>query len=240
MGSDAENRKTISEVYESLGRNGSRPPGGLSFPTGTALARDLGYPEAELAALPPEVLESFVGAAALACEVDDPAPGSGWVVDLGCGAGVDSLVLARRGHRVVSLDASPAMLRRLVSAAGGQSNHAVRALLPTLPLATGFASWVLLNGVANLVSDRTQLLAEVSRVLRPAGRLLIADLLALGEIPAEVRELPEAWAWCVAGAASPAVWKSDLAEAGFFDLQIQILEEIQPLGRGLIRARKAD
>ncbi|GAB4260023.1 MAG: arsenite methyltransferase [Deferrisomatales bacterium] len=228
----------IREVYDRVGRQGSRAPGELAVPTGPALARQLGYGEGDLAALPPGVLGAFVGAAALAPRVKG-ARGD-WVVDVGCGAGVDSLLLAGRGLRVVGLDASGSMLGRL--AEGARSVRAaafpVRAAAPHLPLGDRCASWVLLNGVANLIADREALLGEVARVLRPGGRLLVADLVAVGEIPPEVRRLPEAWAWCLGGATSPARWRAELARRGFGRIRIDLLEEIPPFARAVIEAER--
>lgn len=236
---DALRCSATLELYEALGRQGSRPPPGLRFATGAALARELGYPDADLATMPPEVLDAFVGAGAVAPEVAAGCPprDAGWVLDLGCGAGLDSLLLSRRGYRVVSLDGAPSMLRRLAGAGGGAA-HPVRAVLPDLPVATGAAGWVLLNGVANLVAERRRFLAELARVLRPEGQLLLADLVVLEELPDEVRDLPEAWAWCVGGASTPRRWRADLEEAGFEGIEVRLLEEIPPLARGFVRARK--
>ncbi|MHB8765951.1 MAG: methyltransferase domain-containing protein, partial [Deferrisomatales bacterium] len=183
--------------------------------------------------LPAAALEAFVGAAALALEVSGP-PGD-LVLDLGCGAGVDTLTLAQRGYRVLALDASSPMLRRLAGAAAGPV-WPVRGRLPRLPVRAGAAGWALLNGVANLVPARGELLAEVRRALRPGGTLLVADLLAVGEVPPELRELPEAWAWCIGGAASPEQWARDLEGAGFGRPEIEALEPIPPYARARLRA----
>lgn len=229
--------EAIREVYERVGREGSRPPGGLSLSTGRDLAEDLGYPPTLLDALPPRTLDAFVGAAPLFQEVHG-RPGE-WVLDLGCGSGLDSLILAEAGYRVVAVDASAAMLRRLGASAEELPErrvHPVRAALPRIPVAARAASWVLLNGVANLVVERDALLAEIRRVLRPDGSLLLADLVELGEIPPEVRDLPEAWAWCLGGAATPERWRECLGAAGFRGVEVTVLEEFLPLGRGMIRA----
>ncbi|MBI5018539.1 MAG: methyltransferase domain-containing protein [Deltaproteobacteria bacterium] len=233
--SEGDIRDAVSGVYEAVGRGGSRAPGGLGVHTGGELARMLGYHSEELATQPSQVLDAFVGAAALANEVTGP-PGP-WVLDLGCGAGVDGLVLAARGHRVAALDASGTMLR-LASRQWTDRRLSVRALLPTLPFRSGFAGWALLNGVANLIPDRAGLLREVARSLAPGGTLLVADLIEIGPIPPELRSLPEAWAWCVGGATTVETWTDDLAGAGFPAPQVVVAEEFPPLARALLRVRK--
>jgi SAM-dependent methyltransferase len=240
--SQREIHEAVLAVYNSVGQGGSRAPSGLDVATGGDLARALGYRPAELACLPPHVLDAFVGAAALANAVPDAVPDevedsrSRWVLDLGCGAGVDGLILAARGFRVAALDASAAMLALAPPRA---SRLAVRAALPELPVATGLATWALLNGVANLVPARAALLREVFRALRPGGVILAADLVQIGPIPLELRALPEAWAWCVAGAATPEEWREELARAGFEDCEVTVIEEFSPLARAVLRARKS-
>ncbi len=229
--------EAIAAVYDAVGRDGAAAPGGLAIATGGALARALGYPGEALQRVPEACLAAFVGAAPLA---RDLACGPGeWVLDLGCGAGVDSLVAAQRGCRVLALEPSKPLLARLACAVRGGDwprVHPVRGRLPTLPLGTSRAAAVLLNGVANLVADVGALLAEVFRVLRPGGELRIADLVASEPLPAALRELPEAWAWCVGGAVSPETWRARLAEAGFEGVEVALLEPIPPLARARLRA----
>lgn len=226
-------REAIFEVYEDVGQHGSRSPEGLEVTVGGSLASSLGYAPEELRDLPPGVLEGFVGTAPLSCEI--PGHESGWIADLGCGGGLDSWILGKRGHRVLALDASTAMLSRAVEKSASAPFVAVRALLPSLPLESECASWVLMNGVANLVPNRMGLLREIRRVLRPGGRILIADLVALDDVPEELTVLPEAWAWCIGGATSPQGWVEALEAAGLGCPSVQILEEFPPFGRAVVR-----
>jgi SAM-dependent methyltransferase len=114
----------------------------------------------------------------------------------------------------------------------------LRAWLPEIPLADGFASAAILNGVANIIPRRDRLLAELFRVLLPGGRLFIADVLRLGEVDVSMREDPDAWAFCVAGAGSPDEWRDALLLAGFRDIEVEIAETFPPLARGVLRAGK--
>ncbi len=230
--------RAVREVYDAVGEHGSRAPRGMELATGRELAVALGYAPERLAAVPPELLEAFVGAGPLAV-LADPRPGQ-VVVDVGCGAGVDSFLAAQAGARVLAMDASLPMLRRLRRGVAGRTPQprllALQAAAPHLPVARGCADWVWLNGVANLVPDRPALCAELARVLRPAGHLLIADVFAREPVPETLRDLPEAWAWCVAGAGAPEEWERLLRNAGFRGISIESAEEFSPFCRGVLRA----
>jgi len=232
-------REEIRAVYDAVGRSGSVAPQGLGVATGRKLARILGYRDEDLAQAPLPVLEAFVGAAALAEAVTGRPPE--WVLDLGCGAGLDSWILTRRGYRVLGLDASAPLLQRLAPerGAGPPGPARARAFLPAIPVRAATAGWALLNGVANLVPERAALLQELRRVLRPGGTLLVADLVAIGDVPPELRRLPEAWAWCLGGASRLGEWEAGLADAGFAEVRVTLLEEIPPFARALIRARRS-
>ncbi len=227
-------RAAISAVYETVGLYGSRSPEGLDLPVGGELAERLGYSAEELRHAPRAALQAFVGAAPLVDEI--PPDSEGWIVDLGCGAGLDSWILGSRGHRVVALDASASMLSRVTTGAAPTRLVAVRAFLPSVPLRTGCASRVLLNGVANLIQDGSALLREIHRILQPGGQVLIADLVVLGVVPEELKALPEAWAWCLGGATTPKGWVEALESSGFGSVSFRILEEFSPFGRATLRA----
>ncbi|MEW6488555.1 MAG: methyltransferase domain-containing protein [Thermodesulfobacteriota bacterium] len=233
-------RAAIAQAYDAVGAAGSRPPAGMGFPTGAALARELGYPEAAVSAAPPALLDAFVGASALAPSLMAEGRPGELVLDLGCGAGLDAWLLARAGYRVAALDACASMLSRLAGLGDSAPRglRTVRAELPSLPIRDGIADWVLLNGVANLIGEREALWREVCRVLAPGGRLLAADLVALGPVPPELRALPEAWAWCLGGAPEASRWAAELEGAGLDAPRISILEEIPPFARAVAEARR--
>jgi len=123
------------------------------------------------------------------------------VLDLGCGGGIDSILAAKRvgpGGRVVGLDLLEEMLgrARANAAAAGVSDRCqfVRGEMESIPLPDASVDVVISNGVVNLSPRKSRVLAEVYRVLRPGGRLAMADLLVDGELPVEVKTSDAAWA----------------------------------------------
>lgn len=238
-----EIRRAVEWAYAQIGEKGSAPPKGMNFDTGARLALTLGYPEDILMKMSARALDSFVGAAPLPAEVIGSGEG-GLVLDCGAGAGVDAFWLAASGLPVLALDSGAAMIGRLTRAARFMAPelkapvHPILARLPYLPVADGAASWALFNGVANLVPERDELLREVFRALKPGGRLLVADIIALEEIGDEIVASPEAWAWCVGGAETADTWLARLGEAGFGECEVTLLETFAPLARGVIRAVK--
>lgn len=160
------------------------PAGERKFPVGPESARRLGYDPAEIDALPPRATESFAG-------VGNPLAlgelrAGEVVLDLGCGAGMDSLLAARRvgsTGRVIGVDMTGPMVEKaranaLAAGAGNAEFHLGEA--DHLPVDDGSVDVVISNGVFNLCPDKPAVLAEVFRVLHPGGRLQMADIL-LGE-----------------------------------------------------------
>jgi arsenite methyltransferase len=163
-----------------------------------AVARRL-YSAEELALVPREAIESALGVAnhLRHAQID---PGES-VLDLGCGAGIDTILAARRtgtGGRVIALDFLPEMLTRTAAAAAAAGLDNVEPLegdIEAIPVPDASIDHVISNGVINLAPRKARVLAECARVLRPAGKLTVADLtVAEEELPPEILTHPATWA----------------------------------------------
>jgi SAM-dependent methyltransferase len=148
------------------------------------------------------------------------------VVDLGSGAGIDALIAARavgpRGH-VIGIDMTPEMLE---SARANASRLGVRHVefregrLEHLPIADATVDAVTSNCVINLVPDKGAVFAEIARILRPGGRLVVSDIVLDGELPRPVRENVTAYVGCVAGAERRQDYFELLGAAGLGEVEI--------------------
>ena len=185
----SEIKKTYSNVSEEPGRD-------FTFPTGRAWAEDLGYP-AELANVPESAVESFAGVAN-PWTMGRLAPGER-VLDLGSGAGTDSLVAAQMvgaGGRVTGIDMTPEMLAKARNAAAtmGVGNvEFVEGEAERLPFPDASFDVVISNGVIDLVPDKDLVFAELYRVLVPGGRMQIADVTIQNPVSEEGRRKIDLW-----------------------------------------------
>ena len=167
------------------------------FPTGRAWARQLGYPEPELSRVPDATVESFAGVANH-WQLGRVEPGA-VVLDLGCGAGTDLLIAAQmtgRHGRVIGVDMTPAMLDRARASAREMAVANVElyeALIEALPLADESVDVLISNGVMDLVPDKDAVLDEIDRVLRPGGRLQLADVVIHHEVSEDARARIDLW-----------------------------------------------
>jgi arsenite methyltransferase len=167
------------------------------FPTGRSWARELGYPEPELARVPDATVESFAGVANH-WDLGRIEPGA-VVLDLGCGAGTDLLVAAQMtgsAGRVIGVDMTCAMLERARHSAtemGLDNVELHEALIEALPLADASVDVVISNGVIDLVPDKDAVLDEIDRVLRPGGRLQLADVVIDREVSEDARKRIDLW-----------------------------------------------
>jgi arsenite methyltransferase len=167
------------------------------FPTGRAWAQELGYPEPELSRVPDATVESFAGVANhwLLGRV---APGE-VVLDLGCGAGTDLLIAAQMAGpagRVIGVDMTAPMLERAGAGARAMGLADVElheSLIETLPLDDASVDVVISNGVIDLVPDKEAVFGEIDRVLRPGGRLQLADVVIHDEVSEDARARIDLW-----------------------------------------------
>jgi SAM-dependent methyltransferase len=168
-----------SAVHSAYSAAAERPTQKHAFPVGRLLAERLGYPVGLLDALPPAAVEAFAGVSNLA--VSAALPAEARILDLGCGAGLDSLILARRvgaTGRVVGIDFSEAMLARARQAAAesGVTVTFCRGDAERLPLDDGSVDIALVNGIFNLNPARAEIFRELARVVRPDGHVYVAEL----------------------------------------------------------------
>jgi SAM-dependent methyltransferase len=187
-------RGEIRKTYTSVSTEQDREQ---IFPTGRAWAQDLGYPEPELSRVPDASVGSFAG---VANHWTLGRIESGEVVlDLGCGAGTDLLIAAQmtgaRG-RAIGVDMTPVMLEQARDSAaemGFPNVELHESLIESLPIEDGAVDVVISNGVIDLVPDKDAVFDEIDRVLRPGGRLQIADVVIHHEVSEDARKRIDLW-----------------------------------------------
>ena len=190
----AELRRAITEKYAEVATN---PEVGFHFHTGRPLARMLGYPDLVIDQLPAPNVDSFAGVGNPFL-FGDLAPGER-VLDLGCGAGFDTLIAAQQvgpAGVVVGVDMTAEM--RAKTAAGaremGLENVEVRdGYAEALPVEDSWADVIISNGVVNLCPDKRAVFKEMLRVLRPGGRIQIGDILVHKEVPQDAKDDIALW-----------------------------------------------
>ncbi len=173
------------------------PEKGFHFHTGRPLARMLGYQDEWLAGIPKAAIESFAGTGN-PFTLGELRPGE-HVVDVGCGAGIDSLIAARMvgdAGQVIGVDMTLAMLEKARGAAAEAGLHNVEfrhGYGEELPVPDAWADVVISNGVLNLMPDKAAGLREMARVLKPGGRLQIGDILVQKAVPESAKRTIDLW-----------------------------------------------
>ncbi|MBW3634661.1 MAG: methyltransferase domain-containing protein [Chloroflexi bacterium] len=181
-------RSAIQEEYTEVA---ACPWKGFHFHTGRFLADRLGYPAERVESLPDPVVESFAGVGN-PFSWGDLAPGE-QVVDLGSGAGFDALLAAQMvgaSGQVIGIDMTPAMLTKARDNARHLelSNVEFReGLLEALPIEQESVDVIISNGVINLCPDKAAVLAEAYRVLKPGGRMQLADIVVGKAVPEDAK-----------------------------------------------------
>jgi arsenite methyltransferase len=187
-------REAIKEEYAEVASN---PTKGFHFHTGRPLAHMLEYAEEWLEGIPESCIESFAGTGN-PFSLGEILPGER-VVDVGCGAGIDSLIVAKKvgpEGRVIGVDMTPSMLekaRQAAEEAGIRHAEFREGYAEFLPVEDGWADVVISNGVLNLMPDKDAALQEMSRVLKPGGRLQIGDILVQKAVPESAKRKIDLW-----------------------------------------------
>ena len=187
-------RRQISEKYTDVALE---PEKGFHFHTGRPLAMMLGYDAADVDVLPASTVASFAGTGN-PFSMGRLNPGE-TVVDIGCGAGFDTLQAAAQvglSGRVIAVDMTAAMREKAQKAAleAGLANVDVReGYAEELPVEDASADVVISNGVINLTPDKAGTMREVYRVLKPGGRFQIGDIVVHKEVPQDAKDDIDLW-----------------------------------------------
>jgi SAM-dependent methyltransferase len=217
-------REVILDAVQRMYRDvATMPERVFHFPTGRGACEFVGYPAEQLDVLPGSALESFAGVGyPFAANVIRPGD---VVLDVGSGSGTDALIaggLVGAAGRVIALDMTEAMREKLRATLASVRVENVEVLAgdaENLPLPEAAVDVVTSNGVLNLVPDKSRAMREIARVLRPGGRLQLADIV-VESLPSEAcRSHPELWAECVVGATTFETYVTGFREAGFDDIE---------------------
>jgi arsenite methyltransferase len=219
-------RSEVSRTYAGAVTSGSSScccGAGSAIPKGVT-AKLAGYTPEDLAALPPDaVVNSFGCGNPLAFAGVQPGQ---TVLDLGSGAGIDLLIAAGKvgpTGKVIGVDMTDEMIaaaRRNVAAAGAKNVEIRKGLIEELPVETGTVDWVISNCVINLSPEKDRVFAEIARVLRPGGRMLVSDIVAR-DLPDWIRTSTQAYSACIAGAISEEEYLDGLRRAGLVDVEVR-------------------
>ena len=220
-------RQALQEQYTEVAVN---PKRGFHFHTGRHLPRMLEYPDEWLTGIPESAIESFAGTGN-PFSLGELRSGQR-VVDVGAGAGLDSLIAAKKVGpygRVIGVDMTQAMLekaRRAAKEAGLKNVEFREGYAEGLPVEDGWADVAISNGMLILVPDKGAALEEMSRVLRAGGRLQIGDTILLQEAVPESTKKIDRWYAQTPEALPPAELEAIVVAAGFVGFEITWRKDI--------------
>lgn len=226
MSEHQERRAQVSRAYaEAVTRpaSGGGCCCGPTIPKGEA-AKLAGYQGEDVAGLPDDAVVNAFGCG-------NPVAFSGveagqTVLDLGSGAGLDLLIAAEKvgpGGRVIGVDMTDEMLakaRANIERAGASQVEVRKGIIEELPVESGTVDWVISNCVINLSPEKPRVFAEIARVLRPGGQMLVSDIV-VDELPGWAREIEAVYNSCIGGAISEAEYLDGLRAAGLTDIEVR-------------------
>jgi arsenite methyltransferase len=213
----------VKEMYRQVA---AEPHGAFHFELGEELATRVGYDPGRVSMLPAEAVESFAGVGHF-FDLAALDPGE-TVVDLGSGSGMDALYAAGlvgpTGH-VIGVDFTVEQVEKARKLAAGHGSSWVEfraARIEELPVPDASVDCVISNGVINLVPDKPAVFAEAARVLRPGGRLAIADIITEQQLTEAIVCNVDLWASCIGGAAQQEVYLQAIESAGLTVLTTRV------------------
>lgn len=205
----------VQDMYRQVALN---PEGEFHFEMGRALAERLGYSPADLDRIPREAIASFAGVGYY-FDLAGLTEGER-VLDLGSGSGMDSFVAALKVGsvgQVVGVDMTDAQrlkAERLRDASGMRNVTFMKGYIESLPVERASFDAVISNGVINLSPDKATVFREVARVLKPGGRLVLADIVTEVQLPDGIVCNATLWAACIGGAMRQDDYRSVIEAAG--------------------------
>jgi arsenite methyltransferase len=205
----------VQDMYREVAEN---PRGEFHFEMGRALAERLGYPSADLDRIPAEAIESFAGVGYF-FNLAALKPGD-CVVDLGSGSGMDTFLAALyvgSAGKVIGIDMTDAQRRKAEGLRDRDGFDRVdyrKGYIEEVPVESGTADCVISNGVINLSADKGRVFREAARVLKPGGRLAIADIVTETPLPESVVCNATLWAACIGGALQVDAYRREIEGAG--------------------------
>jgi arsenite methyltransferase len=211
----------VREIYRNVAQ---APNGAYHFEVGRPVAERLGYPADILDRLPAEAVESFAGVGYF-FDLADLVKGER-VIDLGSGSGMDAFAAAHlvgTSGRVLGVDFTIEQLakaRQLAVAGGFDQVQFAEGRIESLPVDDESFDCVISNGVINLSPAKERVFAEAVRVLRPGGRIAIADIVTELQLTEAIVSNADLWASCIGGAAQQDSYRQAIEAAG---LRVEVI-----------------
>jgi len=221
------NRKELEMKVKSMYRKVALYPElEYHFEMGKKLAERLGYPSNKLDQIPKQAIESFAGVGYF-FDLARLEKGE-YVVDLGSGSGTDLFYAANEvgvDGEIIGIDMTDEQLKKSALLSDlANFNHVIlhKGYIEKLPVIAESIDVVISNGVINLSSDKVQVFREAVRILRPGGRLVIADIVSTVQLPENIKCNTKLWAACIGGAMQENQYLKLIEDVG---LQIQEVKE---------------
>lgn len=217
-----ELEEKVKKMYRDVALN---PTGDYHFEMGRHLAEKLGYDKEDLDSIPQAAIESFAGVGYF-FDIAGIKEGEK-VLDLGSGSGMDSFIASLKvgtSGEVTGIDMTQEQIDKASQLAVSRNFKNVSfqlGYLENLPFSDGSFDVVISNGVINLCPDKERVFAEISRVLKPKGRMVIADIVSEQQLPEKITCDSTLWAACIGGAGQEDTYKNSIENAEMETLYVR-------------------